>query len=87
MRTAPRCGRLRVGGERRIQSAGGVCARRGGRRGGGRVMLFGSHLTARAAVGPQPLWQEWPSPKERGEKEKEGGEAVAALPSRRPARG
>lgn len=57
MRTAQRRGRLRVGGERRVQSAGGVCARGGGGGGQGRRAgnVVGSHLTAGAAVGPQPV--------------------------------
>lgn len=82
-RPACLCGRLRGGGERGGQWAGGVCACAAG--GGGNVV--GSHLTAVAAVGPQPLGRERPSrrERERGKETERGGGGAAHRPPARPA--
>lgn len=60
-------GQLRVGGQRRVQWAGGVCARGGGRgrgRGGGRAMLWGVTWSAAPQSG-RSLCRERPGPGQR----------------------
>lgn len=85
MRAAQRCGRLRVGGERRVQSAGGVCARGGGagwggRGSGGRVMLLGVTWPLAPQSGRSLCGRSSRAPGER-EEEEEGGRGAALRPT------